>query len=147
MEFVYDWGYLGLFIISFLAATIIPLSPEVLVLLLFSRGYDAPLLIVIASLAGYLGSLTYYYLARAGGNFALKRFVEISPERLEKAQSRFERWGSAILLVSWMPIIGEPLIIVSGLLQVRLSVFTFWVIVSRLIRFSVLLLFAERVTA
>lgn len=143
MEFAYQWGYLGLFIVSFVAATIIPLSPEVIVVLLYSQGYNPILIVVIATVAGYLGSLTYYYLAIGGRNLALSKFISISPEKLAKTEAQFERWGSIILLFSWLPIVGEPLIIVSGTLKVRLSVFTFWVIVGRIARFSVLLLLAH----
>ena len=139
IDFANEWGYLGLFLVSFLAATVVPLSPEALVLLLESQGYDAPLLIATATLGGYLGSLTYYYMAIGGRNLALHRFVSISSGKLAKAEARFEKWGSIILFFSWVPIVGEPLIIVSGLLNVRLSVFTVWVIIGRIVRFAILL--------
>ena len=143
MEFAYEWGYLGLFIISFLAATVFPLSPEVLMVLLYTQGYSAIGLIIVATISGYLGSLTYYFAAIGGRNLALNRWIKIEPEKLAKTQVRFERWGSIILFFSWLPIVGEPLIIAAGLLKVRFAVFSFWVIFGRLVRFIVVLLIAS----
>ncbi len=143
MEFAQEWGYLGVFIVSFVAATIFPISPEAIIVVLYSQGYSAPLMIAVATIGGYLGSLTYYYLAIGGRNLILTRFVTVSPERMEKTEAWFERWGTIILFFSWVPIIGEPLIIVAGALRVRLSVFTFWVIFGRIVRFTVLLAIAD----
>jgi membrane protein YqaA with SNARE-associated domain len=143
MEFAYEWGYLGLFIISFLAASILPLSPEVLMVLLYTQGYSAIVLIIVATISGYLGSLTYYFAAIGGRNLALQRWIKIEPEKLAKTQARFERWGSIILFFSWLPIVGEPLIIAAGLLKVRFAIFSFWVIFGRLLRFIVVLLIAS----
>lgn len=145
MDIFYELGYVGLFIISFIAATVFPISPEAFVVALYTQDYNAFILIAVATLGGYLGSLTYYYFAITGRKMALNRFVSISPERLAKNEARFARWGSLILLFSWVPIVGEPLIIVAGLLKVRLSVFTFWVILGRIVRFSLLLLITDNI--
>lgn len=145
MDVFYDWGYLGLFLLSFVAATVVPVSPEAFVVVLYSQDYDAFLLIIVASTGGYLGSLTYYYFAVRGRNLVTNRIVSISPERLANYQARFERWGAIILLFSWVPFVGEPLIIVSGILKVRLSVFTFWVILGRVFRFSLLLFLSDTI--
>ncbi len=142
---LYDWGYVGLFLLSFLAATLVPISPEALVVALYTQHYNAFILIAVATVGGYLGSLTYYYLAVSGREWALHRFISISPEKLAENQARFERWGSIILLFSWVPIVGEPLIVVSGLLRVRLAIFSFWVILGRIFRFSLLLLIADNI--
>ncbi len=143
MEFVQDWGYLGMFVVAFVASTIVPASPEAVMLVLFAQGLDAVTLIIIGTIGGYLGSLTYYYLAIRGRQIVLNRFVTISDERMAKSEAWFARWGSIILFFSWLPFVGEPLLIVAGALKVRLSVFTFWVIVGRLIRFIGLLLLAD----
>lgn len=142
---VYDWGYVGLFLISFLAATLVPISPEALVIALYTQQYNAFMLIAVATIGGYLGSLTYYYLAISGRKWALNRFIKISPEKLATNQARFERWGSIILLFSWVPIVGEPLIVVSGFMRVRLAIFSFWVILGRIFRFSLLLLITDNI--
>ena len=143
MEFLYEWGYLGLFIVSFLAATLIPLSPELLLLFLFDQGYSAVLLVLVATIAGYLGSLTNYYLAREGSSWIFQRYMQLSEEKLARYRRHYERWGAVVLFFSWLPVIGEPLMMVGGILQIRLSVFTFWVIVGRIARFSLLLLLAS----
>ncbi len=143
MDDLAAWGYLGLFIAAFLAATLVPLSPEVVVLLLFQQGYSPLGLTLVATIAGYFGSLTNYYIGSGGSTWVLGRWLGASPERIAQARRAYERWGVGVLFFSWLPFVGEPLLIVGGLLKIRLAVFTFWVLFGRLVRFGVVLGLAD----
>ena len=66
MESFVEWGYLGLFLSSFLGATIIPLSSEIVLSLLLTQGFDIKLSIIIATIGNWLGGLSSYYLGSLG---------------------------------------------------------------------------------
>jgi membrane protein YqaA with SNARE-associated domain len=138
-EILIRFGYLGLFFICFLAATLVPLSSEVFVALASSLGYDNLLILVFATTGNYLGSLTSYYAGKKGNDFILSRYIYVKPERLQRTQFIYERWGTPILFFSWAPIIGDVLSFLSGILKVNLLVFTFWVVLGKFFRYAVIL--------
>ncbi|MFW0756875.1 YqaA family protein [Pseudomonas sp. H11T01] len=110
-------GYLGLFLAAFGAATLLPLQSEaVLVGLLLSSQYLVWLLLSIAIVGNVLGSLVNWWLGRGVERFRDKRWFPVSPQSLEKAQHHYQRYGHWSLLLSWVPIIGDPLTLVAGVL-------------------------------
>ena len=133
-EIIYQFGYLGLFSVSFLAATLLPLASEVVVVAMQSLGYNPWGIVFFATAGGFLGSLTNYYVGLKGADFVLSRYMTIKPETLEKATKFYKRWGPVALFFSWVPFIGDPLSAVAGILHINLRVFTFWVIFGKILR-------------
>ena len=82
LDIVYQYGYLGLFILSFLSSTLLPLTAEVAVVFMVQNGYSGPLTIAVATLGNYLGALVNYYIGKDGVNFILSRYIKIKPERV-----------------------------------------------------------------
>jgi membrane protein YqaA with SNARE-associated domain len=110
-------GYLGLFLAAFGAATLLPLQSEaVLVGLLLSGKHLVWLLLSIATAGNVLGSLVNWWLGRSIERFRDKRWFPVSPQSQEKAQRHYQRYGHWSLLLSWVPIIGDPLTLVAGVL-------------------------------
>jgi len=136
-ELLITFGYGGLFVISFLAATLFPLGSEAFVILMVARGYNSMLVLVVATAGNYLGSLTNYYVGMWGANFVFTRYVQIAPNTLQRAQSLYQRWGAPVLFFSWMPIVGDALTVFSGMLKLRLAVFSFWVLLGKALRYLV----------
>ena len=139
ITFLFSLGYLGLFIISFLAASLIPLSSELFVLGLPALGYNIWWVILVATVGNYCGALLNYFVGKKGTDFMLGRYLTIKPETLAKAERFYERWGPMALFFSWVPFIGDPLTAVAGALNMRLSTFTFWVLLGKGLRYLVLL--------
>ena len=111
-------GHLGLFIAAFGAATLLPLQSEaVLVGLLLSEHYNLWLLLGIATLGNVLGSLVNWLLGRSVERFKERRWFPLSAQQLAKARRHYERWGHWTLLLSWVPIIGDPLTLVAGVMR------------------------------
>ena len=103
-------GYLGLFVAAFGAATLLPLQSEaVLVGLLVSGHYSLWLLLGIATLGNVLGSVVNWWLGRWAEHFKGRRWFPVSDKQLDKARGHYARWGHWTLLLSWVPIIGDPL--------------------------------------
>ncbi len=129
-------GYLYLFLLSFLAATLIPLGSEWLLAALLLKSLDPAWLLVSATLGNTLGACTTYYVGRYGGEFLISRVLRISAESLEKASARYRRYGSWSLLLSWVPIIGDPLCLAGGVFRTRIAVFVALVLVGKAARYA-----------
>lgn len=122
-------GYFGLFIAAFGAATLLPMQSEaVLVGMLLSAHFSVVALLLIATLGNVLGSLINWWLGRSVERFSHKRWFPISAAKLEKAQGFYVRYGRWSLLLSWVPIIGDPLTMVAGIM--REPLWSFLLIVS-----------------
>lgn len=145
LDILFQLGYLGLFLISFLAASIIPLSSEVFVLAMPPLGYNIWLVGIVATLGNYAGALTNYYIGLKGTDIAIGRWFEIKPDSWKRAANFYERWGPVALFFSWVPFLGDPLTAVAGAFKMHLGTFTFWVIIGKGIRYVVLLGFAEQI--
>lgn len=122
-------AYGALFFSAFLAATIVPAGSEVgLALLIDQMPSHIITLIAVASLGNILGALVNWYLGGALIHLQTKRWFPVSAKQLAAATSWFQRYGKWSLLLSWVPVIGDPLTVAAGLLRVPLI--TFLVIVS-----------------
>ncbi|MDR6797147.1 YqaA family protein [Acinetobacter calcoaceticus] len=111
-------SYFLLFISAFGAATLLPLQSEaVLVTLLLKGKYSALLLIGIATLGNVLGSCVNWWLGLKIEQFKHRKWFPVSEKRLQQAQSFYHKYGFYSLLLSWTPIIGDPITLVAGLFK------------------------------
>lgn len=132
-------GYFGLFFAAFGAATLLPLQSEaVLVGLLLSGHYSLWLLLGIATLGNVLGSLVNWWLGRWVEHFKGRRWFPVNDRQLDKARRHYQRWGHWTLLLSWLPIIGDPLTLVAGVMREPLWRFLVLVTVAKSLRYAVL---------
>jgi membrane protein YqaA with SNARE-associated domain len=132
-------GYLGLFFAAFGAATLLPLQSEaVLVGLLVSGHYSLWLLLGIATLGNVLGSVVNWLLGRGVERFKQRRWFPVSDKQLDKARYHYARWGHWTLLLSWVPIIGDPLTLVAGVMREPLWRFLLLVTLAKGLRYGVL---------
>ncbi len=123
MELLSHYGILGLFLAAFLAATILPFSSEALLLLVVRQTGDWVLPVVAASVGNILGSLVNYWLGLKGNKILLHQWLRIDEKTLHKAKRNFNRYGVYSLLFAWLPVVGDPLTVVAGLLKTRFSLF------------------------
>ena len=137
MEYFSDLGYLGLLIAAFLAATILPLSSEVVLTALLLNGLSPVALVAIATIGNVLGSIVNYALGYWGSKEIVKRWLRISDEEFVKAEQRFVKYGLFSLLLAWVPIIGDPITVVAGVLRIRLSWFVVLVTAGKFARYVV----------
>lgn len=138
-QLIYNFGYIGIFIIAFLASTLIPLGSETFVILMANLGYNTWLILLFATTGNYLGSLTNYYIGKYGNEFFLSKKIKYSSKIKKKAEEIYSKYGAPTLFLSWLPIIGDPLCIVPGILHLDIRIFSFWVILGKLFRYSIIL--------
>jgi membrane protein YqaA with SNARE-associated domain len=137
MDILTEHGYAGLFIASFLAATILPISSEVVLVSLLANNYDPAISVSLATAGNVLGSCVNYAIGLWGSFFIIKKVLRISHNAFEKAQHRFTKYGVMSLLFAWMPIIGDPLTVVAGALKIHIALFLMLVTAGKLIRYVV----------
>ncbi len=124
--------YAGLFFVAFLAATILPAQSELgLAGLVISGDHSVVLLVAVASAGNVLGAVVNWGLGRGIERFAGRRWFPVTPQRLERASGWYRRYGRWSLLLSWAPIIGDPLTVAAGVLREPLVSFLALVAVAK----------------
>ncbi|MHC8299257.1 YqaA family protein [Pseudomonas sp. ZS1P83] len=132
-------SYVGLFLAAFGAATLLPMQSEaVLVGMLLSDQYVASTLLAVATFGNVLGSALNWILGRSIERFRQKQWFPVSENKLEKAQQSYLRYGRWSLLLSWVPIIGDPLTVVAGAMREPLWSFLLIVTLAKGVRYLVL---------
>jgi membrane protein YqaA with SNARE-associated domain len=138
---LHDWlnqpGYLSLFFLSFLASTLLPLGSEWLLVMMVAGGYDPVAAVAVATVGNYLGAVATYLIGIGGGTWLVEKVMRVSPQQQERAQSYYRRYGVYSLLLSWMPIVGDPLCLVAGMLKINFGLFTLLVASGKLARYVV----------
>jgi membrane protein YqaA with SNARE-associated domain len=134
-------AYIGLFFAAFGAATLLPLQSEALLVgLLLSDKYWLWGLLGVATLGNLLGSLVNWWLGRGIERFRDRRWFPVSPAHLEKTRIHYHRYGHWSLWLSWLPIIGDPLTLVAGVMREPLGRFLLIVTLAKGARYGVLAL-------
>ena len=116
-------SYLTLFLSAFLAATILPFYSEVVLFALLRAGGDPLMLVVIASLGNTLGAVVNWVMGRYLLHFQDRRWFYFKTEQIDRAQRWFNRYGFWTLLLAWLPIGGDALTFIAGIMRVRLGLF------------------------
>ena len=131
--------YLSLFGISFLAATILPFSSELtLAGLISTSNYDNLLLLVFASFGNVLGSVFNWGLGFYARNLTIKKWFPFKETQIERSSKWFSKFGKWSLLFAWVPIVGDPLTFVAGLLRVRFLDFIILVAIGKVSRYLII---------
>ncbi len=136
MEFLTGYGLWGLFFASFFAATILPMSSEVVLGYLLVHNFNVQGVVGVATMGNVLGALVNYGLGRGGSRVLLEKIFRVSPADISKARRRFKAHGTISLLLSWVPVIGDPLTVVAGILKINLWVFLALVTIGKFARYA-----------
>lgn len=137
METFVEWGYIGLFIASFLGATIIPFSSELVLSLLIIKGYDFNLSLLVATTGNWLGGLSSYFLGRLGKWSTLEKYFRLKKEKIVKFKTNIDKWGSLLAFFCWLPIIGDPIAVGLGFFRTNYLLVAIWMFIGKLIRYIV----------
>lgn len=131
--------YASLFFTALIAATFFPLSSEALLVSLLHQGYSPLLLGLVATLGNTLGSCINWYLGRQCLHFQHKKWFPVSPAQLQRAQQQFQRYGIYSLLFAWLPIVGDPLTLLAGVMRVQFPLFIALVAVGKALRYTLVI--------
>ena len=132
-----NWIELSLlFASAFLAATIIPAQSEiVLATMHIKNNYNVYLLVVIASAGNIIGSLINLFLGYYLIKFQNKKWFPVNKKSLVRATNFYQKYGVWSLLLSWVPIIGDPLTVVSGIFRTPIYIFLILISIAKILRY------------
>lgn len=129
-------AYAGLFFSALIAATLLPMQSEaVLVGLILASKQSPVLLIVVASLGNILGAVINWLMGRGIERFKDRTWFPAKGAVLERAQNWYSRYGKWSLLLSWLPIIGDPLTVIAGVMREPLRTFIVLVAIGKITRY------------
>jgi len=132
-------GLIGLFLAALLAATILPMQSEVVLVAMLLRGdHPAWLLLVVATTGNVLGSLVNWGLGRGIARFRNRRWFPADDRQLARAEGWYHRWGRWSLLGAWLPVVGDPITVMAGVLREPVLPFLILVTISKASRYLVL---------
>ena len=138
------FSYFQLSLISFLAATILPFSSEVVLTTMYlSNSFETYFLLIFASIGNIMGSITNWYLGKKITLFQNRKWFPVSRGQLERSRQYFQKYGLWSLLLAWVPIIGDPLTLLAGVLKVRFGIFFVLVSISKISRYVFILYLAS----
>lgn len=129
-------AYAGLFASALIASTILPMQSEaVLVALILQGDHPVAALLIVATLGNVLGAVLNWLLGRFLLRFKDKRWFPASAAQLSRAQGWYHRYGRWSLLGSWLPVIGDPITVVAGILREPLPSFLLLVTLAKGFRY------------
>lgn len=139
-----DWAiYGGLLLNGFLAATLLPASSEVTLAALVQQGIgNIWILLIFASIGNTAGSVVNWLMGRFLIHYQDRRWFPVSSAQVDRASNWFNRFGLWSLLFAWLPIIGDPLTAVAGILRVPFLPFLVLVAIGKTCRYLVIVLLA-----
>ena len=136
----------ALFLLSFLASTILPIGSEWLLIVMIVQGFPRDQLVLTASLGNFLGACTTYLIGLWGSDFIIRTILRIDDRQLSRAGKIYEKYGVWSLLLSWLPVVGDPLCLLAGIFRVGFVRFSLLVFVGKFLRYATLAFFVAQST-
>jgi len=141
MEFFFEYGYIGLFLSSFISATIFPLASEAVLVALINAGFDLPMCLLLASVGNTLGSMTGYWLGKAGRWDLIEKYLRVKKDKVDLWEERAGKYGHWLALMSWLPLIGDLFPICLGYFKYSLSRASVLIFIGKALRYVILAIF------
>ena len=135
MEWLAEYGYIGLFFGALLAATIIPLSSDILLVALLATGANPVTAVISASLGNWLGGLSSYGLGYLGKWKWLEKWFGVTKEKLERQREKITRYGALLAFFTWLPLIGDVMAIGLGFYRISFRKTAIFMLIGKSARF------------
>ncbi len=137
-----EWGLPGLFLVAVMAGSVLPAPSEAVLAALIYGGVQPAWTVAVATVGNVLGAITVYLLGRwvaRGGGGPVGRWVQRrrarEGPRLERAQARLATWGAPVLLLAWLPVVGDVFVLAAGLVGMRWAPFVAFVTLGKALRY------------
>lgn len=131
-----EYGYWGMGVLAFLSGSIVPITSEVLLVFFLSVGLNAVALTLVASFGNTLGGITCFFMGRIVSKEKAVAFFKITPRRMLRADRIIQRYGYWAAAISFVPVIGETLLVMLGIMRVSWWRVAIVMAVGKLIRYA-----------
>lgn len=138
IQILIDYGYIGMFVSAFLAGSVFPLSSELVMTALMAAGLDPVSLVVWGTVGNVLGSMFNYCIGHLGRMEWIERYLKVKPEELDRARRFMAGRGAWMGFFSFLPVVGEGLTIVLGLMRANVLICTLSITIGKLLRYILL---------
>jgi len=139
IEFLVEWGYVGLFLSAFVAGSVIPFSSELVMFILLQLGLSPVICLCTATVGNTLGGMTCFWMGRLGKVEWIEKYFRVKKEKVDKMQARLQGRGGMMAFFAFLPIIGAILVIALGFMRSNTWVVLFSMFTGKLIRYSLIL--------
>lgn len=138
LQLLTEWGYIGMFISAFLAGTILPFSSEAVLLACIGLGLD-PVGSTLSTTAGNaLGGITCYWIGHWGKQEWIEKYLKVDKKQMDRAERFIRGRGSWMALFSFLPIIGDAILIVLGWMRANVWIVALSMTLGKLARYAIL---------
>lgn len=137
MEGLFDYSLWGLFLASFLAATVVPFSSEMLLTFLIANGTDAFLAVLVASAGNWLGGMSSFAIGYLGKWEWMEKYLRIKRESIEKWHARLYKRGAIFAFFSWVPAVGDIFAVGLGVLRASIAVTAVSMLAGKFLRYVI----------
>lgn len=137
-----DWielGLIGLFIATFLAATIVPFSSEAVLAGVLMAGFDPVSCLIVATLGNTLGGMSSFGLGYLGDWRWIKRYLRVDEKSVVKWKQLVDRFGAYTALLCWLPFVGDVIAIALGLFKANIMRVLLWITIGKMARYAVVI--------
>jgi membrane protein YqaA with SNARE-associated domain len=134
-DYLINNGLPALFLLSFLASTLLPLGSEWLLVILIIHGHSMAGVVTIATIGNYLGACTTYMIGLWGSQFLITKILHINDKDMARAHALYGKYGSWSLLLSWLPVVGDPLCLLGGIFKIHFFRYSMLVFSGKLARY------------
>ncbi|WP_419031915.1 YqaA family protein [Dysgonomonas gadei] len=134
-----EYGYIGLFLASFLAATILPFGSEFVFAGLLAIGMNAWGCVIVASVGNWLGGMTNYYLGRLGKIEWIEKYLKVDRGKIEKMQQWLEGKGAIMAFFSFMPVVGDIIALALGYMRANIYIVNVAMFSGKLLRYILIM--------
>ena len=138
LQFLIDWGYVGMFLSALIAGTVVPFSSEAVLVALISMGLN-PIGCVLAATAGnMIGGMTCYWLGSLGNMLWIEKYFGVNKEKLERAERFVKGRGAWMAFFAFIPILGSAISIVLGMMRANIWIVILSMTIGKILRYALL---------
>lgn len=139
LDWLVEYGYIGLFLAAFLAATILPFGSEFVFVALLAAGLDGWTCVIVASIGNWLGGMTNYYLGRLGKTEWIEKYLKIKKEKIQKIERYLQGKGASMAFFSFLPAVGDIIAIALGYMRANIYIVNISMFAGKFIRFVLIM--------
>ena len=136
MDFLYQYGLAGLFIAGFLSGSVFPFNSEAVLTVMILAGFNAVSCLIVATLGNMLGGITLYYLGYLGNMHWIEKYGKVKEEKIKAILPRLNKYGPPIAILSFVPVIGDVLILALGFFRISPLLTTIFMFIGKIGRYA-----------
>lgn len=145
MDILIEWSYLGLFIATFLAGSILPFSSEFVLSGVLAMGANMWGCLIAATIGNFLGGMTCFWIGHLGKIEWIERYLKVKKEKLEKTRIFLNGKGAYTAFFTFIPIVGDLLAVTLGYMRANIWITAIFMFLGKLIRYAVWMIITLRV--